>query len=271
MARPGWDVPGPEELPALRAPDGSEPTPGEWEIRLVNPGGFWSDERKQVWSRDNRPLVAGEPLTPLVRAALSADLPNPLANAGAEGLSFINADLTLFLARPPGSDWIGLEVADHVAADGLAIGTCTLYDLAGPSAGRACAPSPTRCGHSDIYRSPSHDGGFGPAVLIEELSTAAQDGHPNLRRDGLEIFFFSNRPGSLGNDIYVATRAKTTDPWSTPVNLGPAVNSEASETRPSLSWDGRTLYFGSNRPGGEGDADHYVTNRRAHAGCDRRP
>ena len=100
---PEWDVPGPDELPALAAPDGGEPTPGEWEIRLANPGGFWSDERKQVWSRDNRPLVAGEPLTPLVRAALSADLPNPLANAGAEGLSFINADLTLFLARPPGS------------------------------------------------------------------------------------------------------------------------------------------------------------------------
>ena len=129
---PEWDVPGPDELPALPAPDGREPAPGEWEIRLVNPGGFWSDERKQVWSRDNRPLVAGEPLTPLVRAALSADLPNPLANAGAEGLSFINADLTLFLARPPGSDWIGLEVAAHVAADGLAIGTCTLYDFDGP-------------------------------------------------------------------------------------------------------------------------------------------
>ena len=77
-------------------------------------------------------LVAGEPLTPLVRAALSADLPNPLANAGAEGLSFINADLTLFLARPPGSDWIGLQVADHLAAEGLAIGTCTLYDFDGP-------------------------------------------------------------------------------------------------------------------------------------------
>ena len=129
---PGWDVPGPDELPALTAPDGTEPDPQEWEIRLVNPGGFWSDERKQVWSRDNRPLVAGEPLTPLVRAALSADLPNPLANAGAEGLSFINADLTLFLARPPQSDWIGLEVADHVAADGLAVGTCTLYDFDGP-------------------------------------------------------------------------------------------------------------------------------------------
>jgi hypothetical protein len=129
---PDWEVPGPDDLPVLPAPDGSEPTPGEWDIRLVNPGGFWSDERKQVWSRDNRPLVAGEPLTPLVRAALSADMPNPMANAGSTGLSFINADLTLFLARPPGSDWIGLDVADHIAADGLAIGSCRLYDLDGP-------------------------------------------------------------------------------------------------------------------------------------------
>lgn len=129
---PEWDVPRPDELPALRGADGGEPSPDEWEIRLINPGGFWSDERKQVWSRDNRPLVAGEPLTPLVRAALSADLPNPLANADVGGLAFINADLTLFLARPPTSDWIGLEVADHIAADGLAIGTCTLYDFDGP-------------------------------------------------------------------------------------------------------------------------------------------
>ena len=140
---PEWDVPGPDELPALRlrteasrhraSGRSGSPTPGVLERRA---------EAGVV--PDNRPLVAGEPLTPLVRAALSADLPNPLANAGAEGLSFINADLTLFLARRPSSDWIGLEVADHLAADGLAIGTCTLYDLDGPMAGRACARSPTR-------------------------------------------------------------------------------------------------------------------------------
>jgi hypothetical protein len=40
------------------------------------------------------------------------------------------------------------------------------------------------------------------------------------------------------------------------------VNSAAgAETRPSLSWDGTTLYFGSTRPGGEGSTDHYVTTR----------
>ena len=47
-------------------------------------------------------------------------------------MAFINADLTLFLARPPSSDWVGLEVAGHIAADGLAIGSCTLYDFDGP-------------------------------------------------------------------------------------------------------------------------------------------
>jgi OmpA-OmpF porin, OOP family len=63
-------------------------------------------------------------------------------------------------------------------------------------------------------------------------------------------------------DIYAATRNRATDDWSTPVNLGPSVNSaNGAETRPSLSWDGATLYFGSNRPGGEGSTDHYVTTR----------
>ena len=126
--------------------------------------------------------------------------------------------------------------------------------------------SSTRAGTADLYRSDSHGGIFGPAAAITELNSTAQDGQPNVRRDGLEIFFFSNRAGAAGNDIYAATRSSTTDPWSTPVNLGRNVNSSASETRPSLSWDGTTLYFGSNRAGGEGDSDHYVTTRPSRVG-----
>ena len=121
--------------------------------------------------------------------------------------------------------------------------------------------SSTRAGTNDLYVSESHGGVFGAATAIAELNSVAQDGQPNVRRDGLEIFFFSNRTGAAGNDIYAATRSNTSDPWSAPVNLGPNVNSAASETRPSLSWDGTTLYFGSNRAGGEGDSDHYVTTR----------
>jgi Tol biopolymer transport system component len=119
--------------------------------------------------------------------------------------------------------------------------------------------SSTRSGNSDLYESASHGGAFGAASAVAELNTGAQDGQPNLRRDGLEIFFFSSRAGN--NDIYSATRASVSEPWSTPVNLGPSVNSPASDTRPSLSWDGTTLYFGSTRAGGDGDSDHYVTTR----------
>jgi hypothetical protein len=118
-------------------------------------------------------------------------------------------------------------------------------------------------GDSDLYVSESHGGVFGAAELVPGANSAAEDGQPNVRRDGLELFFFSTRPGTLGMaDIYAATRASTSDAWSTPVNLGPNVNSAlGAETRPSLSWDGTTLYFGSTRPGGEGMADHYVTTR----------
>ena len=118
-------------------------------------------------------------------------------------------------------------------------------------------------GDSDVYVSERHGGVYGKPKLVPGVNTAFEDGQPNLRRDAREIFFFSNRPGTLGMaDIYAATRASTFDAWSPPFNLGPNVNSaNGAETRPSLSWDGTMLYFGSNRPGGEGSTDHYMTTR----------
>jgi hypothetical protein len=118
-------------------------------------------------------------------------------------------------------------------------------------------------GDSDLYASERVDGAWGSAELVPGVNTAFEDGQPNLRRDGREIFFFSNRPGTLGMaDIYAASRPSTFVPWSAPANLGAGVNSpDGAETRPSLSWDGTTLYFGSTRPGGEGAADHYVATR----------
>lgn len=122
--------------------------------------------------------------------------------------------------------------------------------------------SSLRTGNGDIYVSESHGGVFGPAGLVPGVNTAAADLRPNLRRDGLELFFESTRPGGLGGaDLYAATRGTTLEPWSIPTNLGPNVNSAAAETRPSLSWDGTTLFFGSTRAGGEGASDHYVTTR----------
>jgi hypothetical protein len=118
----------------------------------------------------------------------------------------------------------------------------------------------------DLYRSESRGGVFGPAEPVPGVNSTADDGQPNLRRDGLELFFYSTRAvtGAQGGaDLYSAERTSVSEPWSTPVNLGPDVNSAANETRPSLSWDGTTLYFGSTRPASEaGSSDIYLTTRQ---------
>ncbi len=119
-------------------------------------------------------------------------------------------------------------------------------------------------GAVNIYASSlADDGSFGPAVLVPELSFQINQGRPAIRRDGLEIFIPSNGIG-LGspNDIWVSTREETSDTWSIPVNLGPPVNTQFAEGGPALSWDATTLYFYSDRPGGSGLWDLYVTTRR---------
>jgi hypothetical protein len=89
------------------------------------------------------------------------------------------------------------------------------------------------------------------------------DIQPNVRRDGRELVFASNRGGDTtfgGQDIWVATRTDVNGPWSAPVNLGSAVNTEANETRPSLAWGATRLYFG-RAPGLPITADIWVTTR----------
>ena len=120
----------------------------------------------------------------------------------------------------------------------------------------------------DIYASrETADGSFGPASPVAELNSAGNDIQPNVRKDGLEVVFSS--PGaSGGQDIYAATRDSSSEPWSAPVNLGPAVNTAAGETRPSLSWNGRDLLFG-RAPGPEGSGDIYLSTRTKITGKQR--
>jgi hypothetical protein len=126
-----------------------------------------------------------------------------------------------------------------------------------------------RCGFGDpsekcdIYASTLNDDGtFGTAVRVDELNSGFRDTRTAIRNDGLEFFLTSSRPGGLGSiDLWVSTRETTLDTWSTPVNLGPTVNTPANDGAPALSCDATTLYFFSNRPGGFGKNDLYVTTR----------
>ena len=68
---------------------------------------------------------------------------------------------------------------------------------------------------------------------------------PIMTRDGLEMVFVSDRPGGAGQlDVWTSTRPTTADSWSAPVNLGPADNAAAAESRPSISGDRERLHFG---------------------------
>jgi hypothetical protein len=123
---PPWSVPPPEAL-ADPVPDMRSGT----EVRTIS-GGHTAAERHRAWLRDTCPLVAGEDLTPLVRATIASDFASPFALAGETGLQFINADITLYLGRVPRGDWIGLESGGHVADTGIGLGLCAMYDVDGP-------------------------------------------------------------------------------------------------------------------------------------------
>ena len=121
----------------------------------------------------------------------------------------------------------------------------------------------------EIFVSANGAGGYGPATAVTALNDpAANDIQPNVRKDGLEVVFSSARAGGVGSqDIWAASRDSSGDPWSTPYNLGVAVNTAAGESRPSLSWQGEQLLFGRS-PGPEGSSDIYVTTRTKLEGGD---
>lgn len=125
-----WVSPHPDTLPRPEPREATDEEP-VWDFR-IHEGGFRSNDRTRVWTNESGLLIDGEPITPLVRAALSGDLASPLANGSEAGIGYINGDYTLAMARYPVGEWVGLETTTHLAADGIALGAMTLYDLDGP-------------------------------------------------------------------------------------------------------------------------------------------
>lgn len=121
--------------------------------------------------------------------------------------------------------------------------------------------SSDRQGNQDIYMSSLRpNGAWEPAVAVSDVNTPFDDSRPNVSSDGLEMVFDSTRSGGAP-DIWTAWRPHITARWSEPVKLGPEVNTIATESRASLSGDGKRLYFGSTREGGQGSSDVHVSTR----------
>ena len=104
-----------------------------------------------------------------------------------------------------------------------------------------------------------------PTNLGPPINSEAHECFSTISSDGLELYFFDLdflRPGGFGGmDMWVIRRSSLSEAWGEPVNLGPTINSEYDDAKPSISADGLTLYFSSNRPGGYGEFDLWMSTR----------
>ena len=112
----------------------------------------------------------------------------------------------------------------------------------------------TRATKDDSWSSPSNLGG--------KVNSSSLDYFPCISADGLSLYFYSARAGGRGGgDIWATTRLSVEAAWGYAVNLGPAINSNREEVSPNISRDGLTLIFASDRAGGYGNYDLYISTR----------
>lgn len=115
---------------------------------------------------------------------------------------------------------------------------------------------------NNVWISSFENGNWQKPVLIDDLANVLNPGmfepSVSIAMDGSAIYFSSNRPGGFGGlDIYVSR--KIDGKWSSPVNLGSAVNTAADEDSPYIDPDNKTLYFSSKGHSSMGGYDVYKT------------
>jgi len=113
----------------------------------------------------------------------------------------------------------------------------------------------------DFYTSKFINNKWEKAEPILELNTRTNEGVHTLSPDGKTLIFtICDRKRTYGNcDLFIST--KEDNKWSKPKNLGSTINSEYWDSQPSISSDGKTLYFSSNRPGGIGGKDIWMSTK----------
>ena len=144
------------------------------------------------------------------------------------------------------------ESGTHMSPDGL-----TLYFQSERAGGM---------GSCDIWTSTrvsKDDPWVTPVNLGSPVNSVYDEDCPAISADGLELFFFAwGRPGGAGkSDIWVSTRPSVDDPWGEPTNLGSVVNTVHRDEYIWLSPDGLLIIFDSDRPGGSGGFDLWITRR----------
>lgn len=117
-------------------------------------------------------------------------------------------------------------------------------------------------GDENLYQSQLSELGWSkPKSISERINTERNEGTASISADGNSLVFTAcNTPDGIGScDLYVSYREG--NDWSIPKNLGRAVNTIHWESQPSLSQDGRELYFVSTRPNGLGGQDLWKSTK----------
>ena len=97
-------------------------------------------------------------------------------------------------------------------------------------------------------------GPFSTPAPVPAIMTAASEQEPSFTDDRLELFYRES------DELFVSSRSSTTEPWGPPVILTD-LNSSSAERTPGIAGDGLTVWFSSNRPGGLGGFDIWVSTR----------
>lgn len=91
-----------------------------------------NDSRKRAYYR-GLDVVDGRTASPFVRSVIVAEAAtNLVVNLGTAGIGYINGDISVALSRLPVSEFLGVQADTHFSADGVSVGTATLFDDAGP-------------------------------------------------------------------------------------------------------------------------------------------
>ena len=144
-------------------------------------------------------------------------------------------------------------LSDSINSEGDELGLSMTYD-------RRHMILTRRSNQEDLYESRIHDGQWTKASPLDALNSPDNEGAVSLSGDGsLLVFTACNRAENIGScDLYYSARTDTG--WTSP-QLMPGINSRAWDSQPTLSADGRAIIFCSERPGGFGGRDLWLTVR----------
>jgi Tol biopolymer transport system component len=152
------------------------------------------------------------------------------------------------------NDAVGVDAGPHVSPDGLEI----WFDSSRTGG----------AGGSDLWKAtrPNTSVPFSAPVVVTELNSSGAEASPSITEDGLEIWFISSRAGGPGggSDIWLATRPDRNSPFGTPVpDL--VLSTPGAERDATISADGLTVAWCTDRTGGVGSADVWMATRLSRA------